>query len=222
MPKKISKISLTIIVLAAGIVLAGTLKFFFKAEMPAFLKNENPRAKGNPKSSFQVVEYIDFQCPACAKGSEILRLYIDQHSDQIHLQMKYFPLGGHAHAFTSARYAQCAARQGKFWEFHDLLIGRQAQWKALVNALPQFRKMAEEVRLNIPQLDQCLQDEKLDVQINQEKEEGKRLGVTQTPTYFINGEMIVGTKSLIDTLSQKFGKPDPEDVSQETINLFKQ
>ncbi|MBZ0167230.1 MAG: DsbA family protein [Candidatus Omnitrophica bacterium] len=154
------------------------------------------RTKGNPQAPVKIVEFIDFQCPACAAGAKMLNARLKQYPDKIHLEMKYFPLKMHAHAFLSSRFAECAARQDKFWAYHDKLIYGQNEWSKVVNAYPLFLQMAQEAGLDTNQLHSCLNDAKIDKVINEHHTEGRKLGVRSTPTYFVNGEIVVGTRDL--------------------------
>lgn len=162
------------------------------------------RMKGNPKAGLRVVEYIDFQCPSCAKGSKILGRYLKEYPEKISIELKYFPLAMHSHAFKSAYYAECAARQGKFWPFHDLLIERQKQWRVLKDAEPTFQNMAKEIELDSIELEACLQDKQVTEKIMKDRNEGQLLGVKSTPTYFINKKMVVGSKFLEKKLKAYF------------------
>lgn len=165
------------------------------------------RTKGNPQAPVKITEFIDFQCPACAQGAKMLNARIKQYPEQIQVEMKYFPLQVHAHAFLSSRFAECAARQQKFWEYHDKLIYEQSDWSKVVNSYPLFQRMAGEVGLDMDQLDKCLSDPKVDKVINEHKEEGRKLGVRSTPTYFVNGEQLVGTRDLDKKIKELLGDP---------------
>ena len=159
------------------------------------------RVKGNPQAALRVTEYIDFQCPACAEGSRVLRENFKNYPNKIYLELKYFPLSSHKHGFISARYAECAGRQGKFWPFHDFLIDRQPQWSTLEDAKPAFQQMAKELNLDARKLDACVQDQNVEKIILVDKDKGTSLGIQRTPTYFINGNMVVGVKSLKEELT---------------------
>ncbi len=163
------------------------------------------RMKGNPQAPVKIVEFIDFQCPACAQGAKMLNARLKQYPDQIHLEMRYFPLKMHAHAFLSSRFAECAARQQKFWEYHDKLIYGQNDWSKVVNAYPLFQQMAQEIGLNMDQLQGCLNDTKVDKVINEHQEQGRQLGVRSTPTYYVNDEMVVGTRDLDKKIREILG-----------------
>ena len=163
------------------------------------------RAKGNPQAKVKIVEFIDFQCPACANGVNYLKTFFDKHPSDIYLQVKYFPLTNmHHHAMISALYSECAARQGKFWALDDLMIPQQQQWAQLISPDPVFQSMALQVGMNIDQLNTCLASDDARRVINDEKSLGQSLGIASTPTYFINGKMVVGTKSLQDELKTYF------------------
>jgi len=163
------------------------------------------RAKGNPQARVKIIEYLDFQCPACAYGIKLLKTYFDQHPNDIYIQMRYFPLTNmHHHAMTSALYSECAARQGKFWALDDLMIPQQAQWAQLISPDPVFQSMAQQAGLDINQLNACLASDDARKVINDEKSVGQSLGISSTPTYFINGKMVVGAKSMMDELKTYF------------------
>ena len=102
----------------------------------------------------------------------------------------------HKHSLISAKYAECAGQQGQFWAFQDSLIKRQRLWHKLRDAKPAFDIMAKDLNLDIKQLEICLQSEETDKVIQKDKDEGKRMKIRSTPTYFVNGEMVVGMKSL--------------------------
>lgn len=166
------------------------------------------RIKGDSDAPIKIVEFIDFQCSACAKGAAYLKEKMEDYPGVIRVEVKYYPLQMHKHGFLSSQYAECASRQGEFWPYQDLLLARQSNWSRLMSAKPAFDKMAEEVSLDRAELDACLGDESVDEIINENKEEGRAKGVKSTPSYFINGEMIVGKKSLdakINELLEEYG-----------------
>ena len=168
------------------------------------------RTKGNPQAKVKIVEFIDFQCPACAQGAKMLNARFKQYPDQLHLEMKYFPLKMHAHAFLSSRFAECAARQQKFWEYHDQLIYKQKDWSQVVNAYPMFQQMAQEVGVDMDQLHGCLNDTRVDKVISEHQTEGRKRGVRSTPTYYVNGDIVVGTRDLDKRIKELLEEPDEQ------------
>jgi len=190
-----------IIVLVAAVVGAKILL----APKHMEINLQDARSKGNPNARVKIVEYVDFQCPACAYGMKYLKTFFEAHPNDLYLQVHYFPLTNmHHHALISALYSECAARQGKFWELEDLMIPQQQQWAQLINPEPVFQAMAGQVGMNLDQLNTCLASDDARNVINNEKAIGQSLGIASTPTYFVNGKMVVGTTSLQDELKNYF------------------
>jgi protein-disulfide isomerase len=156
----------------------------------------SPRAKGNPHARIKIVEFIDFQCPACAKGYAVLKKAMEEHPKDFYLEMRYFPLAMHAHAALAAKYTECASAQGQFWPFQDYLLEHQQEWSKLPDPKPSFEVIAQALKLDKVLLEQCLNSIETEATIAQDKEEGNTRGVKSTPTYFINGKMVVGMKML--------------------------
>lgn len=194
---KISKKKATFLIILSLVVFVLGAKYFLQLRQKHISAVALARTKGSPSAPIQIIEYIDFQCPACAVGAKYLGELIQKNPDKIHLEMRYFPLSKvHSHAMLSAMYAQCAAEQNKFWPFHDLLVERQANWKRLADAKPAFEVIAQEVGLNPAKLGACLASSSTTEKIEQDRQAGDALGIKSTPTYFINGQMVVGSQSL--------------------------
>jgi protein-disulfide isomerase len=194
--------TLVIVLVLVGLVAGAKI---YLAPKKAQINIQTARAKGNPQARVKIVEFIDFQCPACAYGMKFLKTFIGQHPDDIYVQVRYFPLTNmHHHAMISALYSECAARQGKFWELEDLMIPQQGQWAQLISPEPVFQAMAAQVGMDINQLNSCLASDDARKVINDEKALGQSLGIASTPTYFINNKMVVGVKSLQDELKTYF------------------
>ena len=155
-----------------------------------------PHSKGNPHAPIKVIEYMDFQCPACANGARLLENFIKNNPDKFYLEVRYYPLEMHFHAMRAARYAECAGRQEKFWAMHDLLFKHQSSWAPLLNAESVFGEMAKTINLDPKKLDQCLADPTINNRILKDREKGKAQDVKSTPTYFVNDKMLVGTVNL--------------------------
>ncbi len=183
-----------VILVSVGAMLS--VKYVLDKNRDHMIRMKTSRVKGNPNAPIKIVEFIDFQCPACATGAKMIKEKMEIYPDQIFLEMKYYPLAMHQHAFTSSYYAECALRQGKFWEFQDLLIGRQIMWSNLPEVKTVFDDMAKEVGLKQDKLEACLQDEKIKETVMKTREEGDLLGVKSTPSYFVNDKLIVGSNNL--------------------------
>ena len=206
--QKISKITATFLALIFCAVFVHAVKFvFYYLKKTASQQTALARVKGNPKAPLHIVEYLDFECPACAKGALLLKNYLEKYPSKIYLEVKYFPLSNiHQYALKSAAYAECAARQNRFWPYYDLLVKKQSQWKRSLYGDTMFQKIAKQMQLNLNTLQSCLENEETKAFILADKNEGASRGVKSTPTYFINGKMVVGVKPLETELTAFFTK----------------
>lgn len=172
------------------------------------------RARGNPGAPLWIVEYVDFQCGICGRASGVLREYLEKHPSKIYLQVRFRPLVlTHEFALKSAVYAECAASQGKFWPFYEILFARQAAWASSSSPDDLFHSYVKEIGLNVERLDMCVQDEAVKKRIIAEKDEAMDLGVTSTPTFFINGRMVIGLDALKEDLAALFPEKKGETAS---------
>jgi len=154
------------------------------------------KIKGPKNAPITIVEFSDFQCPSCAKSQVPLKSLLNQFPDSIQLQFHHFPLQMHPMAFDAAKFSECALRQNKFWEFHDWLFGNQETWSKSPDVMTLFFKSAKGLGLNLDQLAVCLSDPQVVSAIERDKQMGTGLQVSSTPTFFINGERLVGTNQL--------------------------
>ncbi|MBF0571008.1 MAG: thioredoxin domain-containing protein [Candidatus Omnitrophica bacterium] len=199
-----NKLRATLVIVLVLIVFIAGAKLFLVPKKDG-INLQTARAKGNSQARVKIVEYIDFQCPACAYGVKFLKTFFDKHPNDIYLQVRYFPLTKmHRHAMVSALYSECAARQGKFWALDDLMMPQQSQWAQLISPEPIFQSMALQAGIDPKQLNACLASVDARQVINNEKSLGQSLGIISTPTYFINNKMVVGAKSLQDEISTYF------------------
>lgn len=200
-----NKLLMTIVVLLLVIVSIVGIKILTQGKLG--YSAEKSRTKGNPDAPVKVVEYIDFQCPMCAMGAKKLKEYTDKYPEKIYLEMHYFPLEMHKHAMTASQYAECAAQQGKFWEFQDVMLDKQRSWSEAANATAIFDIYAKEVGLDMNRLKTCLPGKSVNQLIEKSKKEGRDLGIRSTPTYFVNGKMVVGIKLLQEEVDPLLGIP---------------
>ena len=201
---KVSKITVSVTIIAVCVIVISSINLVKAMQRPDPAKSALARIKGNPAAPIHIVEFVDFQCGYCAQGAKDLREILKQHPNDIRLELRYFPLTSHVHGFTSARYAECAAQQEKFWPFEERLFENQQKWSGLVNPAPVFESLAKESNLDVPRLKACLQDKTIDEIIKTSRDEGSALGVKSTPTYFVNGKIAVGTNLLNQELAVFF------------------
>jgi protein-disulfide isomerase len=167
-----------------------------RAETPVFIalapphvsvETTNAAATIGPKTPVvTLVEFADYECPYCQKvAADLKRLQADL-GDKVALSYKDFPLPMHAHAEKAAEAGRCAAKQGKFWELHDEMF----HTKSL--EVDQIKEQAHKLGLDSAQFDKCLDSGEESAAVEQDRKEGIKLGITGTPSFFINGHFLSG------------------------------
>ena len=146
--------------------------------------------KGEPTASIEIIEFGDYQCPACMNFANMTKPQIDLsyvETGQVKFIFYDFPLGGmHQHAFLAARAARCAGDQGQFWEYHDHLFRMQPRWSAQPSAVNTFVDYASDLGLDRGPFDECLKSDMHAEVVTANMYLGQQLGVTGTPTIWIN------------------------------------
>lgn len=146
--------------------------------------------KGASNAAVIITEFSDLQCPACKFHEPTLRAVLENNKETVALRYKHFPLMGHKYAVNAAVAAEAAGIQDKFWEMHDLLFEKQEEWSAANPPEPKFLEYARSLGLDTDKFQEDLKDSKIKEKINQQRNEGIKLGVSSTPTFFINGKFM--------------------------------
>jgi len=157
---------------------------------------------GAKDAAITMVEFGYFQCPFCRASETSVKEVRAKYGDKVRLVYMDFPLGIHAHAMDAANAARCAGEQDKFWQYHDAMFADQSKL-----APADLKASAAKLGLDAKKFDACLDKTKYQSQIQQDMAEGTKLGVTGTPTFFINGREITGAQP-----AQKF-----EDIIDDEI-----
>ncbi len=162
---------------------------------------DDPRSMGDPQAPIRVIEYSDFQCPFCARfasdtAAQIQAAYID--TGKVYFQYRDFPLVDiHPGALLAAHAANCAAEQGAFWPMHDQLFqGAAAQaWGSGDTAdFGTFVGYAAALHLDAVKLQECVQANRYAAQIEADFRDAAALGVRSTPSFVVNGKLLVGAQ----------------------------
>ena len=179
----------TVIIVTAGV-------FFFsrgkhqenvneKADETVLLSNTK-NSQGDPNASVKIVEFADLQCPACRTAQPIIKSMLEKHKDQVYFVWRHYPLSTHKNARPAARAAEAAAAQEKFFEMADILFTKQPEWSEKSDPKDLFAGYAQELGLDVEKFKTDL-DASYDA-IDQGFADGNKVGVSSTPTFFINGE----------------------------------
>ncbi len=211
MSKKEGKNSLTVvgiwigifivtIVVVAGLAIASQKKGESGGTGQSAVLSENVTAadhvRGNPMSRITLVEYSDFQCPACGAYYPILKQLDGEYGNRIQSVYRNFPLSQiHKHAFLAAQAAEAAGKQGKFFEMHDLLFEHQTEWPDSANVRDVFLSYADQLKLDRKQFEKDMDSAEVKAKIDADQKSGIRSGIQGTPTFFLNGKKIDSPRS---------------------------
>ena len=169
------------------------------------LVKDDSQVLGDKDAKVVIVEFADFQCPACGAAHPIVKQITQEYGDKILYVFRHFPLvAAHRYALKAAEAAEAAGEQGKFWEYHDLLFPNQENLKT-----EDLKRYAEELELDMNKFNEALDSGKFKDKVTSDLDDGEKLGVTSTPTFFINGQIHKGVlelrqfKSIIDEELEK-------------------
>lgn len=171
-----------------------------------------PYTMGNPNAPVVIEEFADFECPVCGNFATVTEP--DVRSKIITTGLAYykyydFPLSQHHNTIAASNAAACADEQGKFWQMHDQLFAGQDAWGLNPDGATQvtdnpksiFMGYAKAIGLNTSQFEQCFDSRKYQPRIDANAAEGFRRNVNQTPTFYVNGKVMVGAQPY-DALKQ--------------------
>ena len=152
--------------------------------------------EGNREAETVLVEYSDFQCPACGVYHPIIKQITKEFGGDIAFVYRHFPLRQiHQNAELAARAAEAAGKQGKFWEMHGLIFENQKEWSNQRKAKEFFEQYAESLGLNASQFKADIDLREIKDKVNADYQSGLRFGVDATPTFFLNGERLQNPRS---------------------------
>lgn len=182
--KKIASVVIVIL------LLAGIYLFFFSKPIYTPLKQTENHIRGAQDAKVTIVEYSDFQCPFCARVQPTLDQILTDYEGKVKIQYRHFLL--HSLSQKAAEASECAGDQEKFWEYHDKLFEKQSEWSTVGTG--EFIRYAKDIGLDVGLFTTCLDSRYFASKVRAEWDEGKRKGVTGTPTFFVNGKPIVGAQ----------------------------
>lgn len=195
-----SKIFIGIVVVSVAIL--GGILFLGGGEAPDTSENilvrDNSQVKGSSDAKVTLVEFSDFQCPACRAASPIVKQVEEDYKKDLRFVYRHFPLSSHKNARLAAESAEAAGEQNKFWEYHDVLFERQSAWSESKKPRDLFEDYAKELKLDLDKFKQALDESKFKDKVASDVVDGNAAGVNATPTFFLNGERITGVPNLED------------------------
>lgn len=157
--------------------------------------------KGNLESEVRLIEYSDFQCPACRAAAPSLDEIVTLFGDQFVFEYRHFPLRNiHPNAQLAAQASEAAALQGKFWEMHDMLFEKQDEWAQSFNPERFFRNYAEEIGLHDSRFRYDLHSNEVKDKVNSHFDEASALNLPGTPSFVVDGQVVDLNEFLTHTI----------------------
>ena len=148
-------------------------------------------SRGPAEAPVTIVEFSDFQCPFCQRAKPVLDEVERRHPNDVRIVYRHLPLDSlHPRARASAEAAACAEEGGKFWQYHDMLFANN---RALSDA--DLRKYAGQVGLDSEAFDECVRTRRHQAAVEADAQEAKKLGISGTPAFVVNGIVLTGLKS---------------------------
>ena len=149
-------------------------------------------AFGPEDAPITIVEFGDFQCPYCRRWHEqVYKALLDSYPGQIQMVYRHLPLTSiHPDAFSAAEAAMCAGEQDAFWQFHDKLFSSETLGSEV------YTEYAQELNLDMTAFEACITDHRYQEAIQKDSDFAIDLGISSTPTFFINGLALVGAQPL--------------------------
>ena len=163
----------------------------FAADQVKNIEIGDSPSKGPAGAPIVIVEWADFECPACGAVRPVLDQLYEKYPDSVRLVFKHYPLSIHQNAEKAARSAVAAERQGKFWEMHRVLFENQTQL-----SIENVEKLAQGIGLDLARFRQDRDSEATADRVAKDRRQGESFDLASTPSLFINGRHFVDSGEL--------------------------
>jgi protein-disulfide isomerase len=159
-------------------------------EPPRFAVSvDDDPARGPAKAPVTIVEFSDFQCPYCDRAERTIDQVLEKYGDRVRLVFRDFPLSIHPDAENAAVAANCALAQGKYWPMNRAMFANSSKL-----SLSDLAATAVSVGLDVSRFRACMESDEARAEVRKDVADGQALGLSGTPTFFVNGVMIVGAR----------------------------
>lgn len=176
------------------VLIFGAMIYFSSSDSKSssYLEDENwsnsENVKGDENAPVTMIEYSDYECPACRNSYNMVEEIISEYQGQIKLVHRHFPLPFNKDAQGASIASECAGEQGKFWEMHEKLNTGKEGLKEKT-----LKSYAKEVGIDEEKFSECFAGNGYLDKINKQKEQGEKDEVNGTPTFFINGKQVINS-----------------------------
>lgn len=155
--------------------------------------------RGPEDAAITIIEYSDFQCPACGQYYPVLKQLKEEFPNDLRVVYRHFPLRQiHINADISARASEAAGQQGKFWEMHDAIFEAQQEWSNVADPTEIFTGYALQIGIEKEAFLESLNSSTTAAAVSADEATGRSLAVQGTPTFFMNGEKLTNPRSFED------------------------
>src|ERR1035437_10621248 len=186
-----SGVILVILLVTGGLIVAVTSPSTSTPNINIAPVSSRDISTGNPKAKVTLIEYADFQCPACAAYHPIVDQILAAYKNKIFYVYRMFPLeSAHPNAFAGATAAYAAYKQGAFFKYDDMLYNKQNEWAPLQDPKTAFADYATLLKLDVNKFKTEMNSSEAQKYVTDSENEASSEGVNQTPSFFINGKMI--------------------------------
>ena len=159
------------------------------------IKTAGEPSWGSPDAPIKVIEFADFQCYYCGQARERLAELKKIYGKKLQIVFKHYPLPSHTEARPAAEASMCVNEQGsdKFWKFYDFLYDNGKAWTDA-----DFIEYAKKSGADEKKFEECLKAKKYAAHVESSLQEGQKLGVNSTPSFFVNGQLIKGAQPIAE------------------------
>lgn len=199
-----SKLLLSLL-LATALLIGGAIFFFSRPSTPpkALSRDElvpqGANVKGNASASAYLVEFSDFECPACKAFQPVVDEIVEKHKDNLLFVYRHFPLDQHEFAIPAATAAEAAGAQGKFWEMYALLFANQEKFSPTL-----WTTLTKQLNLDLAAFENSQKDSSISDKITADRSYGLSIGISSTPTFYLNGvKLIISSYNDLESAVEK-------------------
>lgn len=175
-------IAITVAIIVGAIVLMSKPETALPRES---LLPSDLTTRGNASASAFLVEFSDFQCPACKAAKPFVDQVVAEYKDNLVFAYRHYPLDQHPFGQKAAEAAEAAKAQGKFWEMYELLFANQEKFSDTI-----FVELAKQLNLDIPTFEKAMKEGTYKDTVLRDLSYGNLIGVNSTPTFFLNGKKL--------------------------------
>lgn len=173
---------------------------------PGKLVRSDSHTTGSINAKVTIVEFGDYQCPACGVAHPEVKKILSEYNGKVSFVFRNFPLPMHINADIAAEAAEAAGAQGKFWEMHDMLYEKQAEWSEKSDARIIFSGYAKSLGLDTKKFEEAITKNAFQSTIQKDIEDGNTLGVNSTPTFYVNGVKAENIYDVRTKIAAELGK----------------